>query len=381
MGGRSNGAATATDVLVVDDQEPVRRVLERILTTAGYRCRTAGSVREARRAVEDREPHLVLCDIDMPEESGLVLVEELSVRHPDVAVLMVTAIDDPAVADGVLDDGALGYIIKPFERNEILINVGAVLRRREAALETKAAMSALERQVEQRTADLRESLTRLGEASDELDRSHEDMVRRLACAAEFRDPETAHHLERMSRYSSLLARALGWPEERCELLRLASPMHDIGKIGIPDDVLLKEGLFTPADRQVMAQHTVFGHRLLSGSRSPLLELAAEVALSHHERVDGTGYPSGLRGDEIPLAGRIVAIADVFDALTSRRRYKAALSVDQAVDIMLRERGTHFDAELLDLFVDHLDEIEVIRLRWAEPDPEPDPEPAAVASQP
>jgi putative two-component system response regulator len=185
----------------------------------------------------------------------------------------------------------------------------------------------------------------------------------------------------MSRYSSLLARALGWPEERCELLRLASPMHDIGKIGIPDDVLLKEGLFTPADRQVMAQHTVFGHRLLSGSRSPLLELAAEVALSHHERVDGTGYPSGLRGDEIPLAGRIVAIADVFDALTSRRRYKAALSVDQAVDIMLRERGTHFDAELLDLFVDHLDEIEVIRLRWAEPDPEPDPEPAAVASQP
>jgi len=358
-------SGSTAELLIVDDQPAVRNVLDRMLTAAGYRCRTAGSVAEARSLLASSLPHLVLCDIDMPGESGLVLVDEISGTHPDVAILMVTAIDDPAVAGAAFDDGAFGYVIKPFERNEILINVAAALRRREISLSERSVRLGLEHEVEQRTVDLRKTLVDLRTAARELDRTHEDTLRRLAIAAEYRDPETAHHLERMSRYSALLAEAAGWAAPNCELLRLASPMHDIGKIGIPDEILLKEGLFTPEDRKVMELHPGIGHRLLAGSDSPLLELAATVALSHHERVDGSGYPSRLRGDDIPIAGRIVAIADVFDALTSQRRYKRAMSLEESQALMSESRGTHFDSDLLDLFFAHLDDVEEIRRAWAE----------------
>lgn len=356
---------TDADLLIVDDQSAVRDVLTRILTTAGYRCRSAGSVAKAIAEIDQAEPDLVLCDIDMPGESGLALVSHLRERGGDVAVLMVTAYDDPAIAEVAMDDGAFGYIIKPFERNEILINVAGALRRRAEAVSSRSAYGELERQIEARTAELQASLLTLDQTSAALDRSDEEALRRLACAAEFRDPETARHLERMSRYSALLARAAGLPDDRCELLRLASPMHDVGKIGIPDEVLFKEGIFTPDDRRVMERHAALGHQLLSGSSSPLLELAATVAFTHHEWVDGSGYPNGLRGDDIPIEGRIVAIADVFDALTSQRRYKRAMTIEEAKAIMDAERGAHFDGQLLDLFFEQLPEIEAVRTTWAE----------------
>jgi putative two-component system response regulator len=356
------------DVLIVDDQGDVRAVLRRILEAAGYRCRTADSVAQARVAIDELVPHLVLCDIDMPGESGLVLVEHLHRQALDVAVLMVTAYDDPLVAEEAMDDGAFGYIIKPFERNEILINVAGALRRRNQSIDTQSALGQLEREVQARAADLQSSLRMLERTSEAVDRAHEEALRRLACAAEFRDPETAHHLERMSRYSAVLARAAGLSDEHCELLRLASPMHDVGKIGIPDTVLLKEGIFTPDDRRIMERHPQLGHELLTGSGSPLLDLAASVALTHHERVDGTGYPNRLAGDDIPIEGRIVAIADVFDALSSQRRYKRALTLEETRALMYEERGTHFDAELLDLFFEHIEEILDIQARFAESSP-------------
>jgi putative two-component system response regulator len=363
-GSRADGEAG--ELLVVDDQPEVRHVLERILVAGGHRCRTAGSVGEARRAIDAVEPQLVLCDIDMPGESGLVLVEHLARHHPDVAVLMVTAVDDPSVADEALDDGAFGYVIKPFERNEILIGVRAALRRRAAALAERAEREVLTRAVAERTAQLQASLHQLDDASAALGRSEERSLRQLACAAEFRDPETSQHLERMSRYSALLGAAAGLEPERCELLRLASPMHDVGKIGIPDEILLKDGPFTAADRAVMERHPVLGHEILAGGSSPLLEMAALVALHHHEKVDGSGYPSGLRGEDISIEGRIVAVADVFDALTSARRYKGAMTVEAACGVMREGRGTHFDARLLDLFFSCLDEVERIMRRWSEP---------------
>ncbi|MGK2946947.1 MAG: HD domain-containing phosphohydrolase [Acidimicrobiales bacterium] len=353
------------EILVVDDQEAVRDVLTRILLAAGYRCRTADSVAGAKVELARSAPDLVLCDIDMPGESGLVLVEHLHRSAVDVGVLMVTAYDEPAIAELALDNGALGYLIKPFERNEILINVAAALRRCRESQATRSTLDLLETEITVRTSELQHSLAELGEAAAALDRSHEEALRRLACAAELRDPETARHLERMSRYSAALARVAGLSEDACELLRLASPMHDVGKIGIPDGVLLKEGIFTPEDRAVMERHAVIGHDLLAGSSSPLLQLAAVVALNHHERVDGSGYPNGTPGDDIPVEGRIVAIADVFDALTSQRRYKRALTIDEAREVMERERGAHFDAHLLDLFFDHVDEMEAIRDEWAE----------------
>jgi len=359
------GPGEPADLLVVDDQPDVRQVLSRILVAGGHRCRTASSVAEARLELERGLPDLVLCDIDMPVESGLVLVEHLHAHHPEVAVLMVTALDDPAVADLAMDDGALGYVIKPFERNEILINVSGALRRRALWRAEQAAREELAKAVAERTAELQASVRRLEHATAALGRSDEESLRRLACAAEFRDPETARHLERMSRYSALLGRAVGLSDEHCELLRLASPMHDVGKIGIPDEVLLKEGVFTDEDRAVMARHPRLGHEILSGSDSPLLELAARVALHHHEKVDGTGYPNGLRGDEISIEGRIVAIADVFDALTSRRRYKPAMTIEEAHALMLEGRGRHFDARLLDLFIAEEQQVREIMREWSD----------------
>ena len=357
---------TTPRLLIVDDQQDVRQVLTRILTTAGYDCRTAESVAAAKTALGEAEPDLVLCDIDMPGESGLRLLEHLTAHHPGVAVLMVTAVDDPGVADRALDDGALGYVIKPFERNQLLIDVRAALRHRATSRAAREEREVLERAVAERTAELQASLRRLEATTAALGRADEASLRRLACAAEFRDPETAHHLERMSRYSALLARAAGLPTAHCELLRLAAPMHDVGKIGIPDEILLKEGIFTEEDRAVMARHPRLGHDLLAGSGSPLLEMAALVALHHHERIDGTGYPDGLRGEEISLEGRIVAIADVFDALTSERRYKAAMSVEQACAVMEEGRDRHFDGRLLDLFFGQLAEVEQIMREWSEP---------------
>ena len=361
-------APATVDVLVVDDQEAVRTALARIVAAAGYPCRTAGSVADAVRAIESAVPDVVLCDIDMPGESGLVLVARIQQRWPDIGVLMVTAYDDPAMAEEAMDLGALGYVIKPFERNQIIIQLAGALRHRREALDARTAVDHLQRAIEVRTQELQQSLQQLDHASAALDRSREEELRRLACAAEFRDPETACHLERMSRYCAALGRAHGLSEEHCELLRLASPMHDVGKIGIPDEVLLKEGVFTPEDRKVMERHPKLGFDLLTGSGSPLLELAATVAYTHHEWFDGSGYPRGLVGEDIPIEGRITAIADVYDALMSARRYKRAYTHHEARAIMRGERGTHFDPELLDLFFSCEAEIEDIRHRWSDSHP-------------
>jgi putative nucleotidyltransferase with HDIG domain len=210
---------------------------------------------------------------------------------------------------------------------------------------------------------------------DRLTRLHLATIEALTLAIDAKDPLARGHIQRVRRLAEGLARAAGYPEDQMEGLKAAALLHDIGKLAVPEHILNKPGKLSAAEYSKIMIHPVVGADILSNVEFPYE--VVPIVKHHHERFDGGGYPSGLRGDEIPLAGRIVAIADVFDALTSRRRYKAALSVDQAVDIMLRERGTHFDAELLDLFVDHLDEIEVIRLRWAEPDPEP----AAVASRP
>lgn len=200
-------------------------------------------------------------------------------------------------------------------------------------------------------------------AIEQLDGSREETIRRLALAAEFRDEDTARHTERVSRYSRLLAERLGLGDERAELIRIASVMHDVGKIGVSDTILLKPGPLTAEEFEQIKLHTSFGHRILGGSHVDLLDLAAKIALTHHERVDGTGYPRKLRGEEIPIEGRIVAVADVFDALTSPRVYRPAMSIESAIETMRAGRGTQFDAQVLDTFLDALDEILSIRAIW------------------
>lgn len=344
----------SASILVVDDEAPIRRILSRTLERMGHRCTQAADVIEARKAIERDSFDLVVSDVNMPGESGMDLVKDLFENHPDVAVMMVTGVDDPALAEEALDLGAYGYVIKPFEMNEIAINVSNALRRRALELENARHREHLEAMVKERTADLWRAVQQLEQARDDLRSSQAETIHRLTLAAEFRDDETGAHIQRMSHYCGLLAQKVTGDAEQAEVLQLASVMHDVGKIGIPDSILLKPRKLTPDEYEAMKQHAELGHRILSGGSSELLQLAASIALTHHEKVDGSGYPHGLAGDDIPIEGRIAAIADVFDAVTTDRVYRKAFTLAEALQIMREGRGTHFDAELLDVFFDSMD---------------------------
>jgi putative two-component system response regulator len=294
--------------------------------------------------------------MNMPGDSGLDLITSLLADHPDLATIMVTGVDDTQMAKVALETGAYGYVIKPFENNEILINVTNALRRRALEIENRRHREKLESMVKERTADLWSAIQELEQAQKDLKSSQAETIERLSIAAEYRDDETARHIHRMSRYCELLLRKSGADEERSEFVRLASIMHDVGKIGIPDYILLKPGKLTPEEYEIMQNHSEFGYRILAGSSSDLLDLAAQIALTHHEKMDGSGYPKGLIGDAIPLEGRVAAIADVFDALTTDRVYRKAYQLGEAIGIMKEGRGSHFDADLLDLFLDSLDVV-------------------------
>jgi putative two-component system response regulator len=352
-------------ILVVDDEEPIRRVIARLLHRNGYECVTAGDADEALALLKEGDIALVLTDMDMPGTSGLDLIMQITSFFEDIATVMVTGMDDAKLATAALEIGAYGYIIKPFEPNEILIQVMNALRRRSLEIENRSHRLRLEQMVRDRTAELWEAIARLEKAEKDLRLSREETIQRLSIAAEFRDDETAQHIQRMSRYCALLARKAGEDSERCDLIRVASLMHDVGKIGIPDQILLKPGPLTPEERTIMQQHSEIGYRILAGSQSELLRRAAEIAWTHHERIDGSGYPSGITGSEIPLEGRIAAIADVFDALTSDRVYKKAFPLGRAIEIMREARNAHFDPKLLDLFLDSMDEALAIRAQYAD----------------
>ncbi|SLM49303.1 Response regulator with HD-GYP domain [Nitrospira japonica] len=352
-------------LLIVDDEEPIRRLLGYMLQSHGYETILAADAKEARQRLEEQPFALVLCDVNMPGESGMDLVRSILADYPYTAAIMVTGLDSAVLANAALDMGAFGYVVKPFESNEVLINVTNALRRRRLEIENKLHRDNLEDIVRTRTMALQQALEWLERSEKELRLSREETIQRLAIAAEYRDGATAQHIQRMSRYSELLARRYGLPNERCELIRTASPMHDIGKIGTPDHVLLKPGKFTQDELYVMAQHAEIGYRILAGSEAEILNVAATIALTHHERWDGTGYPRGLKGEEIPIEGRIVAIADAFDALTTARVYKPAFEFDHAVELMVKKRGLHFDPELLDVFLASLGDIRRIYEQYAD----------------
>jgi putative two-component system response regulator len=347
---------SAVAVLIVDDDGAIRQMIARILQRAGHTCYEASDPRAALALADLYEFALVMCDVNMPGGSGLDLVRALRARHPDIAVLMVSGMDDPRTAAMATDSGAYGYIVKPFQRNEIVIAAANALERRHLEIENQAHRQHLELLVAERTTDLTATVERLTHAEQALRHSQEEVIRRLAQAAEFRDPMTGAHLNRMSRTCELLAERAGLGRARSELIRIASPMHDIGKIAVSDEILRKPGKLSEAEWVEMRRHPLIGSEILAGSDSELLRLGGLIALTHHERWDGTGYPNGLAREVIPLEGRIVALADVFDALTSERPYKPAFEIDHAVALMCDERGRHFDPELLDLFLAVIDEV-------------------------
>jgi putative two-component system response regulator len=348
-------------VLVVDDEPQVQKVIQRILEHHGFSCQLVSSAEQARTSLASNHDQfvLMLCDVNMPGESGLDLIRDVLASYPEVAALMVTGADDPELAEVAIELGAYGYMTKPFQPNELMINITNALHRRRLELENRAHREMLEQAVQARTSALQNAIERLQRSELELRTHHEETIRRLSSAAELRDLETGTHIDRMSRYCALIARQLALPEERIDLIRIASPMHDIGKIGIPDSILLKPASLTLEEREVMQTHAEIGYEILSGSDAELLTLAATLAWTHHERFDGRGYPRGLAGEEIPLEGRIAAVADVFDALTSDRVYRPAFDLDVAIGMIREQRGKHFDPQVLDSFFGAMDEVEKI----------------------
>jgi putative two-component system response regulator len=330
-------------VLVVDDERQIRDLMRRLLEGAGYICSTVDSAAGATKLLGSEPFALVLADLQMPGESGLELISRLREEHPEIATIMVTGIDDPTLAQGAIELGAYGYIVKPFSPTELAVQVMNALVRRKLELAQRHERELLEFTVEERT---RELLTAL----ENVKRSEEETVTRLAAAVAARDHETSEHIERVAEYSALVARRLGLPEDHCALIRRASTMHDVGKIGVADGILLKPGPLTDDERRAMQGHAAIGHDILAGSQLELLDLAARIAWTHHERVDGTGYPRGLFGTQIPLEGRIVAVVDVYDALTSHRPYRSAMSHDEAITLLAAGRDTQFDPIVLDAFL-------------------------------
>ena len=352
-------------LLVVDDEEPLRRWEERVVRENGYTCDGAGDANVARERLQSDSYRLALLDVNMPGDSGIELLSEIRRDHPEVAVLMVTGEDSTELAMSAIELGAYGYLVKPIGSGELIINIANALHRRRSDTQNQRVLQRLQNAVQQRSDELAQALQNLELAESKVWASQAETIFRLARMVEFRDEETGHHVHRMSAYCELLARQAGYSAEDAERLRLASQLHDVGKVAVPDGVLLKPGKLTAEEFELIKGHTDAGYKMLLGSGSEIVRLGGLIAYTHHEHWDGSGYPRGLSGETIPQEGRIAAVADVFDALTSDRVYRAALPIKSAIKMMQDERGQHFDPELLDAFLIAQPEVEQVRQQYAD----------------
>ncbi|MBS1765911.1 MAG: response regulator [Acidobacteria bacterium] len=352
---------SATTILVVDDLPVVRLSLRHILQHEGFEVIEAVSAESARTVLAERPVQLVLCDIEMPGgDTGLDLVKSLEHRIPEVAFVMVTAMDDTSLAIDCIQHGAFGYVVKPFQPREIVVQVSGALRRRLLEIEFRDREKVLARKVREQTEEIRTS--------------REEVSLRLLSACEYRDLETGAHVRRIGLYAAEMGKWMGWDDDRVDCIRAAAPLHDIGKIGVPDSVLLKPGDLTDEEWVLMRQHTTKGAAILKGSSVPFIQMGARIAACHHEKWDGSGYPNGISGDQIPVEARITAIVDVYDALVHKRHYKEPWPEELAMEFMRKRAGSHLDPDLFSLFEAHLDRFRAIRL--ANPD-EREPDFAAV----
>jgi putative two-component system response regulator len=326
-------------VLVVDDEPANVRLLERLLHLWGFAdVVTTTSSAEVPELYRTSRPDILFLDLQMPDPNGFRLMELLAdeIHGPTrLPVLVLTADITPDVKKRALASGARDFLTKPFDPTEVELRLRNLLETRRLQLELQSHNETLERRVQDRTRD--------------LDMARLETLERLALAGEYRDDNTHEHAQRVGRSAARLAEALGRPAYEVELLRRAAPLHDIGKIGVPDAILLKPGKLDRQEYELMKSHARIGHQILSGSGSRVLRVSAEIALTHHERWDGSGYPAGLEGEEIPLGGRITAVGDVFDALMHRRPYKDAWALDAALAEIRHAAGRHFDPAVVEVF--------------------------------
>jgi len=306
----------------------------------------------------ENAPDLIVVDYMMPQLSGIDLTEKFRARYPDTPVLMVTANHETDLRHQALRMGVTDFLNKPLDNTEFLARAKNMLALHQSRKKLADKATWLKEEVDKATAEI-------AEQNREIAARERETIFCLAKAAEYRDPETGAHILRMAHYSKHIARYMGLPEGQQELLLEAAPMHDVGKVGTPDMILLKPGKLTEAEFSIMKQHATIGYEILNTSSSHVLKEAASIALNHHEKFDGTGYPSKKKGNEIPLFARIVAVADVFDALTSERPYKKPWSLEQASQFLRDNSGSHFDPECVNAFFTEFGEVLAIKSQFVD----------------
>jgi len=334
------------DILAVsiDDNEQNLMLLEAFADQIELKVKSFLDPIEALDFIVNNEIDIIFTDYMMPQLNGLELIEKFRETNNSTPIIMITAAGENARADA-LKVGATDFLNKPLDLPDFIVRTKNLLSLRDAQIQLSNRAKQLEKEVAIATQNL-------------VKREHESLVI-LGKTAEFKDPETANHIERVSHYSKLLAKKYGLCEDMQDIIYYASPFHDIGKVGIKDHILLKPGKLSDDEYAIMKTHATIGYEILQNSESKYLKMGASIAISHHERFDGTGYPYNLKGQNIPIEGRIVAIADVFDALVSHRPYKTAWSFESALNLLQEESGKHFDPELVNLFIANIEEIKEI----------------------
>lgn len=329
------------DVLVVDDEPSIRKLLYQFLTRADFQCATAACGGDALTMMDKIKVDVVVTDIHMPGINGIDLVRIIKNKYDSDIIIMTGYLSDFNY-EKMIAAGASDFITKPISSKELALRINRILRERKLL------------------SDRRKAHERLQSAHDELHESYLDTINRLVLTTEYKDEDTGDHIVRMCKYCALIAEKLGLPDEEVQNIQSATPMHDIGKVGIPDIIIMKPGKLTHKEFEIMKTHTMIGAKILEGSKSDILRMGQKIAISHHEKWDGTGYPYGIAGTRIPFVGRIVALADTFDALTSRRPYKAPYPIEIASRIIVKERGRSFDPEIVDIFTRNINEFEKIQ---------------------
>jgi putative nucleotidyltransferase with HDIG domain len=335
-------------ILVVDDEEPIREIVASMLGVAGYACQQAGSGVEALAVLNSGDKfELMLSDLMMADLDGIGLLERTKEKYPDMPVVMVTAVHDISVALAAIRNGAYDYLLKPFEREQLLNTVSRALENRRLKVENRAYQTNLESQVKARTEQLEIAL-------QNLKRSYDITLEVLGDALDLKNAETARHTRRVTLFTIAIARALGLPREQIEVIARGAFLHDIGKMAIPDNILNKPGKLDPGEVETMKEHAYHGYQILK--KIPFLAEASEIVYSHQEWYDGTGYPRQLRDLEIPLGARIFSVADTLDAITSNRPYRHAQPLKAAREEIQRFSGTQFDPAIVRVFLEMPDKI-------------------------
>ncbi len=335
-------------ILVVDDEELIREIICNVLNQAGFECHPVNSGAEALTVLRtDDNYSAVVSDVIMDGMDGLTLLSKIRLDHPDLPVVMVTAVHDISVALAAIRNGAYDYLLKPFEREQLLASVRRAVENRRLKSENLAYQTKLESLVSARTEMLRQALT-------DLERSYDITLEALGDALDLKDAETEGHSKRVTAFTIAIARAMGLPQDRVRVIARGAFLHDVGKMAIPDAILRKPGRLSPEEQEIMQRHAQLGYQMLR--KIPFLHEAADIVYSHQERFDGTGYPRGLKGDQIPLGARVFAIADTFDAVTSDRPYRAAQSISSGRREIERQSGKQFDPDIVKVFLSVSEQI-------------------------